>query len=245
MKVKLFIRFFLLIISLNQQILLFNCVEQTIFITEKWKKMIDSTRDWIKTSYNPISKNILVKMKHLVSEDCAQSVLASLDSLEQLDDWAMKSKKKLIWLSLNLIFLSPSPLLVHQVFNSWSSFPPRGLFSGTFTDFGSYDQCLSITPNSIIQEAQYCMIDLIPYIPQPQPVNNNLFHSLSLNISGFEALKEHASYFYYVSWRTGICLPSKCSREEITLVVKKGKKNELESSSASNECHFCFLSFNS
>jgi hypothetical protein len=117
--------------------------------------------------------------------------------------------------------------------NSWGSFPPTGLFEGTSSDFGSYDQCLSIEPNGIIGEPQYCMIDLSPPIPQPMPIHHNLYHRIDVlpqeyydrNITEnstniFDTFSEFASFYYWISLRTGICMPSKCLSDDITQLAK-------------------------
>ncbi|CAG2118980.1 unnamed protein product, partial [Medioppia subpectinata] len=55
-----------------------------------------------------------------VSESCSKSIFSTLDGIERLDDWSI------------------------QMINSWADFPPKGLFEGSLTDFGSYDQFGSV-----------------------------------------------------------------------------------------------------
>ena len=136
-----------------------------------------------------------------ISAKCNISIWHTLDALTNLDDWAVK------------------------MVNAWGTFPPSGLGVGTTTDFGSYDQCLGIAPNSVISKAQYCLIDFGPPLPQPMPVHHNLYHRVDitdLNNQTSEFFKKHsefASFYYWVSLRTGICVPSKCTAQDIELLA--------------------------
>ena len=53
-----------------------------------------------------------------------------------------------------------------------------GILDGTFTDFGSFDECLGILPNEIIGEAQYCALEMRPLLP-PRPRFHNLVNPLN------------------------------------------------------------------
>ena len=89
MKAQLLTFAFLIV---QTQLYLSYCDVQENLLISKWE-MINSTRNWIGISFMPIDQSIMVKMKQLVSEDCAKSVFNSLKSIKQLDDWAMQSKK--------------------------------------------------------------------------------------------------------------------------------------------------------
>ena len=133
-------------------------------------------------------------------------------------------------------------LFVFSVYNSWGHFPASGLFQGTFSDFGSYDQCLAIEPNEIIGQPKYCSIDFVPFLPR-RSINHNIFH----NLNGFESqlmllnsdshqnltsknnifnkVARNAGFFYYVSMRVGVCVPSSCRDYEIELIAQKCNYN--------------------
>ena len=124
----------------------------------------------------------------------------------------------------------------YLVYNSWAKFPPSGLLEGTSSDFGAYDQCLSIEPNEVMGRAQYCMIDLSLPLPQPQPMHHNLHHKVTVipkdiesNSSVlsadnlFTSLSAEASFFYWVSIRTAICVPNKCSQNDINSLINQCK----------------------
>ena len=110
-------------------------------------------------------------------------------------------------------------------------FLSKGVFEGRLTDFGSYDQCLSIADNDMIGSAQYCSLDLIPTIPRPMPKQQNLFHRipnlLPLHIqqnqrNALNLIANEASVFYWVSYRTGICTSNRCTTSDIQSIAEQG-----------------------
>lgn len=144
------------------------------------------------------------------------------------------------------------------VVDSWGKFPMSGILEGTVTDFGSFDECLSIPAKEAIGEPQYCTIEMRPLLP-PRPRFHNIihgvrqFHNVSSIISPGKVLHSHhhmlwsalnhslvslppfrdeqindqllqyVHFFYYINLRIGICLPSKCSLQEIDSIVNQGK----------------------
>jgi hypothetical protein len=119
----------------------------------------------------------------------------------------------------------------HQMYNSWGKFPPSDFLSGTFADFGDYDQCLAIRPNQVIKESQYCLIDISLPLPKPMPIHQNFFHKVDVlpqfvNKSGnnfFVKLSKDASFFYWIFIRQGICTPKKCSESDIKFLTRKSE----------------------
>ncbi len=106
-----------------------------------------------------------------------------------------------------------------------------GLFEGTLTDLGSYDQCLSIVSNDLIGSPQYCLIDFSLPIPHPMPKHQNLFHKIKNLLpndisnktnNAFAKLANEASIFYWISLRIGICSPNKCALNDIYSLSKTG-----------------------
>jgi hypothetical protein len=70
------------------------------------------------------------------------------------------------------------------------------------------------------------MIDLSLPLPQPQPIHHNLYHQIDVlpdnvinnssnNANLFKKLAKEASFFYWISIRTAICVPAKCSLNDI------------------------------
>jgi hypothetical protein len=117
------------------------------------------------------------------------------------------------------------------MYNSWGKFPPAGILDGTVTDFGDYEQCLSIEPNEVIGESQYCLIDISLPLPEPMPIHQNLFHRVNVlpqyvNRSRndvFFKLAEDASFFYWINPKLGICVPNKCSINDVKTIARKRK----------------------
>ncbi|KAH7636895.1 acyltransferase-like protein 3 [Dermatophagoides farinae] len=68
-----------------------------------------------------------------------------------------------------------------KLFNSWSkSVIPAGMFMGTLTDYGDYDQCMSIIDDQKSNQSliipQYCLIDMAIPMPKPRPTPHNYYH---------------------------------------------------------------------
>jgi hypothetical protein len=94
---------------------------------------------------------------------------------------------------------------------------------------------MSIVPNKVIGEPQYCMIDLSLPLPQPQPIHHSLYHQIDVlpdnvinnssnNANIFKKLANEASFFYWISIRTAICVPAKCSLNDIKELARVGMK---------------------
>ncbi|XP_054167794.1 nose resistant to fluoxetine protein 6-like [Oppia nitens] len=174
-----------------------------------WSDVLIATQLYSRSLYDDYRQLFQLLSKSAnVSQDCQISVRQTLDALLQMQDWA------------------------HQMVNSWGKFPASGLLEGTTTDLGSYDQCLSIKSNQYIGEPQYCMIDLGLPVPQPQPRHHNLNHRVDVlphhfikNISFanhlFTRLSKEASFFYWISLRTGICVPNKCTFNDMDQLTIK------------------------
>jgi hypothetical protein len=142
-----------------------------------------------------------------ISDDCKTSILRTMEAFKNLEYWS------------------------YQMYNSWGKFPPSGILEGTVTDFGDYDQCLAIKPNEVIGKSQYCLIDISLPLPQPMPRHQNFYHKVNIlpefmNKSGnnvFNKLLEHASYFYWLYLRLGICTPNKCTENDVKAMAKKSE----------------------
>ena len=118
--------------------------------------------------------------------------------------------------------------------NSWGRFSPSGLFQGTFTDLGNYDQCINIkiTDSS---SGQYCLVDFKPKLP-PLKFSQNMFKSIDkslifnsnytdldlINSSGADYIIKNSHFTYFEDVKVGICVPSNCSQKEIKSIAKLG-----------------------
>nr|XP_027201165.1 nose resistant to fluoxetine protein 6-like [Dermatophagoides pteronyssinus] len=125
-----------------------------------------------------------------------------------------------------------------RLFNSWpSSIIPVGMILGTMTDYGDYDQCMSIDPSDLI--VKYCLIDMTIPMPMPRPSMHNLFHTTknilpneiinnkSMSGNFYYDLGKMSSFFYYSTIRKGICLPTDCIDKDIEIITEKGFGREI------------------
>lgn len=141
-----------------------------------------------------------------ISKECSTSIFDTINSLKKLEYWS------------------------YQMYDSWGRFPPMGILEGTVADLGHYDQCLSIKPNEVITESQYCLIEMKMPLPEPQPLHININNKVNvlpqfLNISknNFLAkLSDNSIYFYLYAIRQGICAPKKCDKNDLTVLAKNG-----------------------
>ena len=103
---------------------------------------------------------------------------------------------------------------------------PSGLLSGSFSDFGDYDQCLAIkkTDNKFEIGGKYCFLELRP----PEPVL-----PVSLNTTKYRDTYYEAVINYWVKMdgfgpiSNGICLPSLCSDGELQEILTKSIRFEV------------------
>jgi len=177
-------------------------------IFSDWEKLINATKLYQQKylSTNVQYFDAILKTTN-ISKECESSILDTMKALNNLEDWS------------------------HQMYNSWGKFPPSGFLSGTFADFGDYDQCLAIEPNEVIKESQYCLIDISLPLPKPMPIHQNIFHRVDVlpqfvNKSGnnvFVKLSKDASFFYWVYIRLGICSTIKCSQKDVKTLAEKSK----------------------
>lgn len=164
-----------------------------------WDLLINRTNDWSARLASDLRQKYQANsLASSVTTSCNYSLWNTLNALDNLDDWAVK------------------------MINSWGTFPPSGLSVGTTTDFGSYDQCVEIEANPTVGSPQYCLIDVRPPIPQPMPVHHNLHHRIDVTNTTNEFFRKHsefASFYYWVSLRTGICVPSECDQKDVQLLA--------------------------
>lgn len=96
---------------------------------------------------------------------------------------------------------------------------PSGLLSGTFTDLGSFDTCVSL------DSSQYCLLYTnVPLFNETgyegfmRPYDSRLFNFTS---EPFKYFQKYIHFLRRMNITTGLCVPSECSREELTLIVGK------------------------
>lgn len=101
---------------------------------------------------------------------------------------------------------------------------PTGILSGSSTQLGDFDQCLSIKGNFNQQEfvGKYCLAIInLPKTKQFQAIHLN---ESDLNprwlLKSFEQWNNNDNWFSFAS---GICFPSICNQEEIKTIIRTCK----------------------
>lgn len=110
----------------------------------------------------------------------------------------------------------------------WSStgnFPPTSLLDGQYTDLGSYHGCLDAKipqQESIsFNYTSYCVLAFRPIVPT-RPKSHAIFYKLPEKLRSifsesnvFRDLIDSGQYFHYIYLKTGVCVPSSCSSEDV------------------------------
>uniref|UniRef100_T1KBF4 Nose resistant-to-fluoxetine protein N-terminal domain-containing protein n=1 Tax=Tetranychus urticae TaxID=32264 RepID=T1KBF4_TETUR len=104
-----------------------------------------------------------------------------------------------------------------RMFDSWGKLP-SGLLFGSWSDLGSFDQCVSL------ENSQYCLLTGSMPLPSKRQ-HEGLF--IPLDKSSFNLtdplsvhLYPYAHYFHNVNLTFGVCAPRECSPQEMTLIAK-------------------------
>ncbi|XP_054153015.1 nose resistant to fluoxetine protein 6-like [Oppia nitens] len=174
-----------------------------------WQNLSLYANNWSK-DFVAIHKSFVeeVVQSSNVSHSCSQSISATLEAIDRLEDWSL------------------------LMANSWPTIPPIGIFEGTVTDLGAYDQCLAIVDNEVLGSAQYCLLDFKFPLPEPMAKQHNLFHQINdllpannssqINTTNnaLNIIAKEASIFYWISLRLGICTPNKCNTNDISTMAK-------------------------
>ncbi|XP_022241743.1 nose resistant to fluoxetine protein 6-like [Limulus polyphemus] len=168
-------------------------------------KLQVATKSWV-SRLRPYIQSIFTDVR--VTSQCAEEFRSFLQDLVQMKTWAF------------------------EMFDA-SGKPPGGLLEGTVTAFGSFDQCLRIWvpkrylgPNNGVMQGQYCSVHFQPPLPSRERYDTalktfDLFSNISSKDNLLYELGQHAQYFTFIAYRFGICVPSSCTREDVTKVAKK------------------------
>ena len=110
---------------------------------------------------------------------------------------------------------------------------PIGLFSGTLSSFGAFDQCLEIkSPDNfeVTFKGKYCLLQMRPPLPQ---VNHRISYKKKLiNLKGSKfhnswidnkLAGKFANGLYTTQIFNGICIPSTCTEHDMELIFSKSK----------------------
>lgn len=153
-----------------------------------------------------------------VNDSCRQSVDQVFEGAKRMDSWAVK------------------------LLSSWASFPPAGLFEGTYSDIGSFEACFKQPENKFIGHTHYCSVTFKPVLPkrkdydlvinkEPERLRRIFRRSKDVNDTwdnndAFEDLIEHAQYHHFVYYKLGTCWPIQCGPVDVKKVAKLlGRRN--------------------
>nr|XP_027205919.1 nose resistant to fluoxetine protein 6-like isoform X1 [Dermatophagoides pteronyssinus] len=190
----------------------------TPVIDGKWQPLLNISDDTIRQLFMPRLLNLteIANEWMNVSKNCRHDIRESLAEMFE------PSRNRQTW--------------AFKMFDSWSKVPSSGMFRGTITDYGDYDQCLSIDKSTI--PTQYCLVDFAMPMPKPQPKHHNFFHkTIGLLPENFqhhngstiyEHLEKYSSIFYYTNIEMAICMPNTCNQNDLETILKDAEKIGLE-----------------
>ncbi|GIY48493.1 nose resistant to fluoxetine protein 6 [Caerostris extrusa] len=172
-----------------------------------------------------ILKNILPSVINIVdasslSKDCVQSLSRYASDLIDVRAWAMK------------MFDSTSKL-------------PSGILEGTLSELGSYDQCLNVEVpfknGSMDLQGQYCGVEIDRILPKI-PFNFYLGKTPKTDplASVGKLIEDMGSIFFYSKFRFGVCVPSKCTQQDMQRMALEGilmLQKELKMNVSMKQCY--------
>ncbi|XP_076348115.1 nose resistant to fluoxetine protein 6-like [Tachypleus tridentatus] len=153
---------------------------------------------------------IKVGLKSKLSGICKSAVLRTILALRTMEPWALK---------------------MLDAFGK----PGGGVLLGALTSFGSFDECLNVEASEFNKRTnqteryfsgQYCAVELHPPLP-PKPRYYTVHHRLKLfenftkSAKILSLISDKAHFFYFLSFRLGVCIPSTCSSEDLVHVITR------------------------
>ncbi|XP_064457672.1 nose resistant to fluoxetine protein 6-like [Ornithodoros turicata] len=172
-------------------------------LVEQWKGMEQLIQRTLDAGLRIILPQMLKMNSELdLSPDCSAAFFTVMRKMRQMDNEVLR------------------------MFDSSGKLAP-GMLDGSLADFGNMDECLSVSvgkgrPGGF--QGQYCMVRSRPYMPPKprivtrdfRPVNASLFPENSM----MQQLLKDAGTFYSTLARTGLCMPSACTQEDVEKIVK-------------------------
>lgn len=183
-----------------------------------WALLHERTRLVIKDRLEfaePVLREVLTSAN--VSVGCMSSLDKVLEGATKMESWAVR------------------------MIAAWGNFPPGGLFEGTYSEIGSYQSCLNIPRNEIIDHAHYCTLNFRPLMPsrgkfqlivskQPRELldafeynstrTSNLPFLSNRSRDAFRDILDQAEYLHFVYFKIGSCWPIQCSPFDIRRISK-------------------------
>ncbi|CAL1300173.1 unnamed protein product [Larinioides sclopetarius] len=102
---------------------------------------------------------------------------------------------------------------------------PNGIFDGSINSFGDYDTCVNTeVPRHF--RGQYCLVEVdLPLPPRVPFVSYDEEIPQFINVSRPDMVLSDflrkGMYFHHLNFRSSVCVPSTCSREEVQAIATK------------------------
>ncbi|XP_042897471.1 nose resistant to fluoxetine protein 6-like [Parasteatoda tepidariorum] len=177
-------------------------------VLDKWKMMETGAKELANKGVKALLSQLVTGEGRLnISSQCMREGMLLISGLKNIKPWAIR-------------FIDSSAKIID------------GALTGSMSSFGSYDECVDTIVRSeksrdkgkMLFRGQYCSIDIRPPLP---PVKNfyklhDVLDELKNFSEGGTVISEAAKYahfFYFLSLRMGICVPSGCSYDDISEIT--------------------------
>ncbi|GBM56474.1 Nose resistant to fluoxetine protein 6 [Araneus ventricosus] len=182
---------------------------ENMTVLEKWQSMEKGIKKVTGALVKMALPHILKASESMnISSQCMQEGMKLVLGLKNIKPWAFR-------------FIDSSAKMVD------------GLLAGSLSSLGVYDECINTEVKNdkgkdkgkIIFRGKYCTIDIKPPLPPKAKFywKDEIVPELkNLTLSGTvmsEAVK-YASFFYFLSVKMGVCIPSGCTVEDLDQVVQ-------------------------
>ncbi|KAI7684941.1 hypothetical protein SSS_01179 [Sarcoptes scabiei] len=159
---------------------------------------------------------ILSKINYVLFDMISEALMDS-DLVDSLSDGCVKS------LTDFSIALVQQESWSYQIIDS-NGFLSSGLLKGSFANFGDFDECIGAGLDHKDHLARYCLIN---YHIDFETNQTNLFaQDLIFNTTGtilertfFTELLRYAHFFKARQGRSGLCVPSACTKDDVQLLI--------------------------
>lgn len=174
-------------------------------VETEWLRFHNTTLDWSHKFVNWIEPTVIdILDQSSISNKCSDGIKRVIKAFGKLELSAVK------------------------MLDSWGRFPPSGMLQGTYTSFGSYDECLEINFDNSKTQTQYCTLLFSNSLP-PRVAYHNVLHPVTIfrnatkkgldnDLALYLASKAH--FMYYMPLRLGVCLPTDCSTKEVEQIAQ-------------------------
>ena len=187
------------------------------------ERLFHDLRHQIRDLFEPHLPQLIRQSQSVeLSNSCSYDMLRMAFALRQFEPWALK-------------MIDSSGKL------------PEGIFEGSFTALGSYDQCLGVVfgqgagqqqeSSSAANEQQvaaptrgkYCLVTVSPFMPPKPPMErvDRLFQEEAKrrNYTEDNQFSRLSPMFYYMKFRIGICIPSSCELSDLDSISSSLSSN--------------------